>query len=162
MLHPLVAGGEKIAVEARHIVALLDQLELHIARIGKCDRHPEIVGPASIAEFIQWQLLGIEPRADPAHLYPVAHRLLDIAHDDPDLPHRPEQPAHRLLPSRSKLSTPRSLAARVPSARGRGCLLIPVENRDGPDLGSATPYSVLHRAAPPPNHIGGLMPSFST
>ena len=43
----------------RRIVALLDQLELHIARIGKCDRHLEIVGPASIAEFIQWQLLGL-------------------------------------------------------------------------------------------------------
>ena len=30
MLHPLVAGGEEIAVKARHIVALLNQLELHI------------------------------------------------------------------------------------------------------------------------------------
>src|SRR6516162_6512550 len=92
MLHPLVAGGEEIAVEARHIVALL----------------LEIVGPASIAEFIQWQLLGIEPRADAAYLNPVTHRLLDVAHDDPDLPHRSEQPAHRLLPSQSELSTPLS------------------------------------------------------
>src|SRR5215469_4393577 len=108
MLHPLVTGGEEIAVEARHIIALLDQLELHIARIGKCDRHLEIVGPASIAEFIQWQLLGREPRADVAYLNPVAHRLLDVTHDDPDLPHRSEQPARRLLPSRSELSTPLS------------------------------------------------------
>src|SRR6516164_10969315 len=108
MLHPLVTRGEEIAVEARHIIALLDQLELHIARIGKCDRHPEIVGLASIAEFIQWQLLGIEPRADAAYLNPVAHRLLDVAHDDTDLSHRSEQPAHHLLPSRSELSTPLS------------------------------------------------------
>ena len=39
--------------------------------------------------------------------------VLDIAHDDPDLPHPPEQPAHRLLPSRSKLSTPLISAARA-------------------------------------------------
>src|SRR5262249_32729724 len=110
MLHPLVAGGEEIAVEARHIVALLDQLELHIARIGKGDRHLEIVGPPSIAEFIQLQLLRIEPRADAAYPSPVMHRLLDVAHDDPDLPHWSEQPAHRLLPSRSELSTPLSRA----------------------------------------------------
>src|SRR6516162_1170640 len=31
MLHPLVAGGEEVPVKARHIVALLNQLELHIA-----------------------------------------------------------------------------------------------------------------------------------
>src|ERR1700681_203229 len=97
MLHPLMTGGEEIAVEARHVIALLDELELHIARVGERDRHLEIVGPALIAEFIQWQLLGIEPRADAAHLDPVAHCLLDVAHDDPDLPHWPEQPTHRLL-----------------------------------------------------------------
>src|SRR5436189_266868 len=38
----------------------------------------------------------IEPRADAAHLDPVAHRLLDVADDDPDLAHRPEQSTHRL------------------------------------------------------------------
>jgi len=30
MLHPLVGGGEEVAVKARHIVALLNQLKLHI------------------------------------------------------------------------------------------------------------------------------------
>ena len=30
-MHPLVASGEEVAVKARHIVALLNQLELHIA-----------------------------------------------------------------------------------------------------------------------------------
>src|SRR5262249_39567964 len=58
-----------------------------------------------------------------AHVNPVAHRLLDVAHDDPDLPHRSEQPAHRLLPSRSELSTlcrgSRPLDSRSTSA-GRG------------------------------------------
>src|SRR5262249_54700063 len=81
----------------------------------KRDRYFEIIDPALVAGFIHGQLLGVEPRADPAYLYPVAHRLLDIAHDDPDLPHRPEQPTHHLLPSRSKPSTPLSSAARVPS-----------------------------------------------
>src|SRR5262249_10818178 len=99
MLHPLVAGSEEIAVKARHIVALLYQLELYIAGIGKRDRYFEIITLALVAEFIHGQLLGVEPRADAAYLGPVVHRLLDIAHDDPDLPHRPEQPAHRPLPS---------------------------------------------------------------
>src|SRR6266446_9798952 len=125
MLHPFVASGEEVAVKARHIVALLNQLELYIARVGKRDRYFENIDPAFVAEFIHGQLFGVEPRAYPAHLYPVAHRLLDIAHDDPDLPHRPEQPAHHPLLSRSKLSTPLSSAARVPSARGRGCFAHP-------------------------------------
>ena len=34
MLHSLVASGEEVAVKAWHIVALLNQLELHITRVG--------------------------------------------------------------------------------------------------------------------------------
>jgi hypothetical protein len=88
-------GGEKIAVEARAVAALLDQLELHIAGIGQRHRHPDVVDPSLVAELGQWQLLGIKPRADTAHLDPMAHRLFDVADDDPDLAHRPEQAAHR-------------------------------------------------------------------
>src|SRR6266446_6468561 len=45
VLHPLMAGAEKIAVEARVVAALLDQLQLDIARIRERDRHLEIVPP---------------------------------------------------------------------------------------------------------------------
>src|SRR4029077_18200445 len=58
-----------------------------VHRLIHATRSFEFIDPALVAEFNQGQLLGVEPRADPAHLYPVAHRLLDIAHDDPDLPH---------------------------------------------------------------------------
>src|SRR5205823_9462595 len=99
VLHALMAGVEKIAVEARAVAALLDQLQLHVAGIRECDRHLEIVPPPAVPEFIHRQLLGVEPRADAADLDPVAHRLVDVADDDPDLPHRPEQPAHAPPPS---------------------------------------------------------------
>src|SRR6266851_650120 len=94
VLHPLVAGGEKVAVEARAVAALLDQLQLHVARIGQGHRHPDVVGPALVAELGQRQLLGVEPRTDAADLDPMAHRLLDVADRDPDLAHRSEQAAH--------------------------------------------------------------------
>src|SRR5436305_2723273 len=104
VLHSLMAAREKIAVEAGAVAALLDELQLHLAGIGERDRHLDIVDPAFVAELAQRQLLGIEPRADAAHLDPVAHRLLDVADDDPDLAHRPEQSTHRLS---SLLSEPR-------------------------------------------------------
>src|SRR5882724_5945850 len=59
MLHPLMAGGEKISVEARAVAALLDQLQLHVAGIRECDRYLEIVPPPAVAEFIHRQLLGV-------------------------------------------------------------------------------------------------------
>ena len=77
------------------------------------------------------EVCGVGPWFYTAQLYPVAHRLLDIAHDDPDLPHRPEQPAHRLLPSGSKLNTPLGSAARRLAVAAAS--LIPVENRDRPE-----------------------------
>src|SRR5690348_10496805 len=97
MLHSLVAGGEEIAVEARNIVPLLDQFELHVPRIGEGDRHLDVISPALVAKLGHRQLLGIEPWPDPADLDPVAHRLLDVANDDADLTHRSEQTAHPLL-----------------------------------------------------------------
>src|SRR3981081_133479 len=50
VLHPLMAGAEEIAVEARAVAALLDQLELHIARIGESDRDLDVVAAALVAE----------------------------------------------------------------------------------------------------------------
>src|ERR1700730_2384508 len=94
VLDPLMAGGEKVAVEARAVAALLDQFQLHVAGIRQCDRHLEVIPPPAVAEFIHRQLLGVEPRADAAHLDPMTHRLVDVADDDPDLAHRPEQAAH--------------------------------------------------------------------
>src|SRR5256885_2798949 len=96
VLHSLMAAREKIAVEAGAVAALLDELQLHVAGIRERDRHLDVVDPSLVAELAQRQLLGIEPRADAAHLDPVAHRLLDVADDDPDLAHRPEQSTHRL------------------------------------------------------------------
>src|SRR5438270_2105137 len=96
VLHSLMAGAEKISVEARAVAALLNELQLHVAGIGERDRHLDVVDSSLVPELAQRQLLGIEPRADAAHLDPVAHRLLDVADDDPDLAHRSEQSAHRL------------------------------------------------------------------
>src|SRR6266851_1957476 len=98
VLHPLMPRGEEIAVEAWGFAALLDQFELHIARIGEGGRDLDVVAAALVAELVHRQLLGIKPRADAADLDPMAHRLVDVAHDDPDLTHRPEQAAHRFLP----------------------------------------------------------------
>src|SRR5436305_14453118 len=99
VLHSLMAAREKIAVEAGAVAALLDELQLHVAGIRERDRHLDIVDPSLVAEVAQRQLLGIEPRADAAHLDPMMHCLLDVADDDPDLAHRPEQSAHRLSSS---------------------------------------------------------------
>src|ERR1043166_8782995 len=37
VLHALMSGGEKVAVETRAVAALLDQFELHIPGIGESD-----------------------------------------------------------------------------------------------------------------------------
>src|SRR5207302_1530340 len=105
VLHALMPGGEEIAIEARAVAALLDQFELHVAGIGEGHRHPDVVNPALVAELGQWQLLGVKPRADAAHLDPMMHRLLDVADDDPDLAHRSEQAAHRGFSSICRMLT---------------------------------------------------------
>src|ERR1043165_4556566 len=45
VLHSLMAGGQEVSVEARAIAALLDQFELHIARIGESDGYPDVGDP---------------------------------------------------------------------------------------------------------------------
>src|SRR6185369_4767568 len=81
VLQAFMAGPEEVLVEARHAVALLDQFELHVARIGEGDRHLDVVDLALVAELVEWQLLGVEPRTDAAYLRPVLHRLVDVADD---------------------------------------------------------------------------------
>ena len=91
MLHPLVPGGEKITVHAWRVAALLDQFDLHIARIRQRDRHVNVVvALAHIGERGHRQPVRIEPRPDPADLRPVLHRRFDIAHHHADLAHIPE------------------------------------------------------------------------
>jgi hypothetical protein len=82
-----VPGRQKIAVHARRIVALLDQLELHVPGIGQRDcQMNAIVALLFVPEAVQRQLLGDIPRTNPADLDPVAHRSVDVAHDKPHLP----------------------------------------------------------------------------
>jgi hypothetical protein len=75
--------------------ALLDQLDLHVARIGKPDRQVDVVVALSaVAERGEWQAFGIEPRADTANLDPVLHRCLDIGNDVAHLAQRSEKATH--------------------------------------------------------------------
>ena len=53
MLHALMPAGEEIPVEARAVAALLDQFELHVARICQRDRHLYIVYSVAVAELGQ-------------------------------------------------------------------------------------------------------------
>src|SRR5580698_3579054 len=101
MLTALLASVEKVPIKARRVAALLDQLELDVARIGERDRQMrDVVALASVAVAGERQAIGIKPRPDAAHLDPVPHRLVDIAHDDADLPHLAKNPAHTcILPS---------------------------------------------------------------
>jgi phosphoribosylamine---glycine ligase len=102
VLSPFLAGIDEIPIQARRPAALLDQFELDVARIGERDRQMrDVVGLALIAVRGQRQLVGIEPRADAAHLNPVLHRLVDVLDDDADLPHVAENPAHGFPPRRS-------------------------------------------------------------
>src|SRR5438105_4207268 len=96
VLQALVTRREKFPIHARRIVALLDQLELHVAGIGQRYRQMDVVmALLLIPEAVQRQFFGDVPWADPADLDPMAHRLVDIAHHEPHLPQRPEQSAHR-------------------------------------------------------------------
>src|SRR6185369_10719471 len=96
VLHAFASGGEEVAVHAGRLATLLDELELNVARVGERDRHMDVVvARAAIAEFGDGKLVGVEPRADAAHVDPVLHRRLDVAHDDSDLTHLAEQTTHQ-------------------------------------------------------------------
>src|SRR3954464_13500338 len=101
---PSCPAAREVAVKAGAVAALLDQFELHVAGIRQRDRHIDIVDPSLVAEFAERQPLGIEPGTDAANLHPMPHCRLDIADDDPDLPHRPEQSAHFNAPSENRNS----------------------------------------------------------
>ena len=100
MLHALVARREKVTVHGWRRTPLLNELELHVARIGERDRDVNVVvAGAAIAEFGDGKLVSVEPRPDAANLDPVLHGGFDVAHDDPYLPKLAEKTAHaRVLP----------------------------------------------------------------
>src|SRR5262249_61516757 len=71
MLHALMPGGEEVAVHTRRTTALLDELELHVSRVGQCDRDVYIVvAPTAIREAGDEEAIGVEPGPDAADLYP--------------------------------------------------------------------------------------------
>src|SRR4029079_3062882 len=83
------------AIHARRFAALLDQLELHIPRVGQGDRDVRVVvAPDGVGEARDCQAVGVEPGSDAADFHPMAHRGFDIAHDDAHLTHITEQTAH--------------------------------------------------------------------
>src|ERR1700756_5123056 len=95
VLQALVPSRKELAIHRWLIVALLDQLELHVPGIGQRNRQMNIVvALLLIPEPVERQFLGDVPRADAAHLDPVAHRLIDVAHDKAHLPQWAEQSAH--------------------------------------------------------------------
>src|SRR3954452_2197626 len=94
-----MTSREKIAVHRRRLVPLLNQLELHIAGIGQCNREVNvIVALLLVPEGIERQFLGDIPGTDAADLDPMANCLVDVAHDKAHLTQRPEQAALGLLP----------------------------------------------------------------
>src|ERR1019366_6879274 len=75
MLHPLASGGQKLPIHAGCLASLLDQLELHVTRIGQRDRRMQIVVSIPvIGEGGDHEFVGVKPRTDPADVSPVSHR----------------------------------------------------------------------------------------
>src|SRR3990172_2205844 len=100
VLQPLVPGRQEVTVHAGGIAALLDQLDLHVTRIGERDREVNaVVACPAVGESGQQQSVDVEPGPDAADLDPVAHRRVDIAHHVTDLAQGPEQTTHGLPPS---------------------------------------------------------------
>ena len=95
VLEPLAPRSQEVAVHARRLAALLDQLDLHVARVRERDRHVKVVvADAAIAEGCQRQSVDVEPRSNTADIDPMAHRRVDIAHHITHLTQRPEQSTH--------------------------------------------------------------------
>src|SRR5215469_1742556 len=111
MLQTLVSGCEKIAIHACRRVSLLDQLKLHITRIGQRDGEMNIVvALLLVPEAVKRQFLGDEPRSDSTDLDPVTRGLFNVADDKAHLPQRTKQTTHhrssRLMPKRCLRLTP--------------------------------------------------------
>jgi len=95
MLHALMARGEEVAIHAGSVAALLDQLELDVPGVGQGDGDMHIIVTVpGVREGGDGQAVRVEPGSDAADLNPVAHRGLDVAHDDAHLTHVSEQTAH--------------------------------------------------------------------
>lgn len=93
MLHSFPPGVEEVLVHRGSVVALLDQLDLDVARVSQGDTHFHGGVGAAVAEIIRLHTVDIEPGAD-AVFDPVVHGGVDIAHDVADLGDLAEFPAH--------------------------------------------------------------------
>ena len=85
-------------IEARLVVALLDEFELQVAGVGQGDAGLDL--PRLSAEFEVGDGDGreVEPRADPER-DPVAHGRLDVGDDIAVLPRGPEDSTDFTTPS---------------------------------------------------------------
>ena len=81
VLLPFAEGLQEVPVDRRRVVALLDQLELHVPVVPQCDGHLEIGRFSLVGEGLQRHPLAVEPGADAHHLGPVTHRGLDVPDD---------------------------------------------------------------------------------
>jgi hypothetical protein len=86
-------GIEELAVHRRRVVALLDELDLDITRVGQRDAQLNRGVDAAVAEVIRLHPFDVEPRAH-AVPDPLLHRRLDVDHDIADLCDLTEDPAH--------------------------------------------------------------------
>ena len=82
VLQALVTGGDEVAIQRRGVVALLDQLHLEIARIGKGERHVHRRRLALVTKINERDVLEIEPRPYLQHLDPVPHGGFDVAYHE--------------------------------------------------------------------------------
>src|SRR5262245_22326915 len=96
MLHAFMACSEKVAIHAGRRAALLDELELHVTRVGQRNRDVNaIVARTAIAELCERELVSVEPGTHTADLNPMLHGGFDVAHNDTDLAQLAEKATHR-------------------------------------------------------------------
>src|SRR6476620_2207818 len=81
VLQAFTAGVQKLLVHRGRVVALLDQLDLEIAGIGKryAHLHGGVLTP--VAEVIGLDPIDIVPGPDAHHVDPMVHGGADIPHD---------------------------------------------------------------------------------
>jgi hypothetical protein len=86
-------GIEELAVHRRRVVALLDQLDLDITRVGQGDAQLNRGVDAAVAEVVRLHPFDVEPWPHPVPDPPL-HRRLDVGHDVADLRDLTKDPAH--------------------------------------------------------------------
>jgi hypothetical protein len=80
VLQTLAVLTEEILAKTRRVVALLDELELQIARVGQGYTELDVSAIATILEVGDPNRLGIEPGTD-TERYPMGHGGLYVADD---------------------------------------------------------------------------------